>query len=273
VNTLTIPLWSLIARTAGVRTVCHVHEAEASQPRAVRQLLYAPLLLNHRLIVNSRFSLDVLAGAWPSLRRRADVVYNGVAGPASAPSPPRADAVTSPRLLFLGRLSPRKGPQVAIDALAELRRRGVDARLGLLGAVFDGYDWFERQLRDQVAERGLAGQVDFIGFDPNVWAHLADSDIVCVPSTIDEPFGNTAVEAMLAERPLVVSDTSGLKEAAAGFGAVRFVEPGNPDAIADAVQDLLRNWPEVTAQVAADRERAEQEYAPCAYRRRLVAAL
>lgn len=273
VNTLTIPLWLGMGRASRRRTICHVHEAEASQPALLRRLLYAPLLLADALVVNSRFSLDVLASSWPFLRRRAKVVYNGVPGPQKEPSPPRRELGSAPRLLFLGRLSPRKGPQVAVAAVAELRARGISAQLTLLGSVFAGYEWFEEDLRRRVADLGLAEQVEFVGFDPDIWAYLSRTDIVCVPSIVDEPFGNTAVEAMLAGRPLVVSDTSGLKEAADGFETVRFVTPDDPVAIADAVQSFMAAWPTVVDHVAGDREQAERRHAPSAYAEALIGAL
>ncbi|PKQ21580.1 MAG: glycosyl transferase family 1 [Actinobacteria bacterium HGW-Actinobacteria-5] len=269
VNTLTIPLWLALARSCGVPSVCHVHEAEASQPWYIRRLLYAPLALADRLLVNSRFSTETLASAWPRLERRATVLYNGVPGPVTAPAAPRADLGGGPRLLFIGRLSPRKGPQVAVDALADLVRSGVPATLVLLGAVFDGYEWFEEQLHEQVERLGLGDRVEFAGFDPDVWRYFADSDIVLVPSTVDEPFGNTAVEAMLAERPLVVSRTSGLKEASDGFESARLVEPGDSAAIAEAVQGLIEDWPAVCEQVARDRLSAVARYAPEVYQQRL----
>ncbi len=272
VNTVTIPLWIALGRSMRVRTVCHVHEAEASQPALLRKLLYAPLLLAHRLVVNSNFSLDVLERSWPRLGRRASVVYNGVPGPDLPPQPPRPDLDGSPHLLFVGRLSPRKGPQVLIAALGELARRGVNARVSLLGAVFPGYEWFERELIDQVAQAGVTSQVRFLGFDPDIWVHLAEADVICVPSTVDEPFGNTAVEAILAQRPLVVSDTSGLKEAAGGFESVHFVTAGDPQALAAAVQDLQVRWDALPAQLARDRSRALERFAPAVYRREVVEA-
>ena len=255
VNTVTIPLWLVIGRLTGRRVVCHVHEAEGSQSPLVRRLLYLPLLLAHRLVINSRFSRDVLVGSWRSLAARTRVVYNGVPGP-SAPELPRADPAADPHLLFLGRLSPRKGPEVAIRAIAELRSRGIGADLVLLGAVFPGYEWFEAQLIALVAELGLQDAVTFLGFDPGIWDHLEACDIVVVPSVVDEPFGNTAVEAILALRPLVVSATSGLREAADGYAAARFVPPGEAVAVADAVAGLLADWPAVLAGLPADRERA-----------------
>ena len=86
------------------------------------------------------------------------------------------------RLLFVGRLSPRKGPQVALATLQELLGRGIDARLGLLGSVFEGYEWFEAELQATVAEQGLADRVEFLGFRADIWPYLADADVVLVPS-------------------------------------------------------------------------------------------
>lgn len=268
VSTVTIPGWIALGRALGRRVVCHVHEAEGSQPAAVKKLLYAPLLGAQQLVVNSRYALDVMSGAWPVLRGRSGIVHNAVPAPDEA-EPLRAD-VTRPRLLFIGRLSPRKGPQVAVDALKQLVDAGIDAHLDLLGAVFPGYEWFEQQLREQVAGLGLTERVSFLGFRPDVWGTMASADIVLVPSTIDEPFGNTAVEAILAGRPLVVSDTSGLKEAAQGYACARFVAPEDPAALAGAVQSLLGDWDAVRGSIDADRRMAVERHSPATYRRTLV---
>lgn len=270
VNTVTIPLWLAVGKRSGVRVVCHVHEAEASQPGLLRRMLYAPLNLADQLIVNSRFSLDVLASSWPRLLDRSRIVYNGVVGPSIEPAAPRQVLDGSVKLLFIGRLSPRKGPQVAIDALAELKKDGIDAELGLLGGVFPGYEWFEQELREQVNRLGLSESVAFYGFNPNIWGYMADADIILVPSTSDEPFGNTAVEAMLAARPLVVSDTSGLREAAHGFASARYVAPGDSVRLAGAVRDLIANWDRVRIDVVEDRERARERHDPSVYQTEIL---
>jgi glycosyltransferase involved in cell wall biosynthesis len=268
VNTLTIPWWMLLGKLTRRRVVCHVHEAEQSAPVMVRRALYSPLVLADRILVNSRFSENVIVSTWPLLRRRTRLVYNGVPGPDTATEP--REQLDRVRLLFVGRLSPRKGPQVAVSGLARLVGQGLDAELSLLGAVFPGYEWFERELRELVDQLGMTDRVTFIGFDPDVWRHLSDCDIVLVPSTVDEPFGNTAVEAMLAQRPLVVSRTSGLQEAAEGYATARFVDPGDEIALADAVQDLVRSWPTVREQVEADRELALQRHSTQAYREQVA---
>jgi glycosyltransferase involved in cell wall biosynthesis len=266
VNTLTIPLWVVLGRLTRRSVVCHVHEAERSAPAIARRLLAAPVLLAHHVIVNSRFSLDVLAGSFSVLRHRATVVYNGIVGP-SQPVAAREQICDAARLLYVGRLSPRKGPGVALDALSLLVSRGVDARLDLVGSVFPGYEWFSDELADQVAtDPMLRDRVSFHGFVSDVWPRTAVADIVIVPSRLDEPFGNTAVEAVLAARPAVVSATSGLLEAADGYESVISVEPGQPAALADAVCAILDDWPRYRSVALVDSGRARERHAPEGYR-------
>jgi glycosyltransferase involved in cell wall biosynthesis len=174
------------------------------------------------------------------------------------------------RLLFVGRLSPRKGPQVAVAALQQLIARGIDARLQLLGSVFEGYEWFETELRDTVAAAGLADRVEFLGFRPDVWPALADSDVVLVPSITEESFGLTAVEAVLAARPLVVSDSSGLREAVAGYASAQAVVPGDAARWADAVQRVIADWDTVRQDAVVDAVVARHRHAPELYTARLV---
>ena len=267
VNTLTIPAWIAYGRLAGRTTVCHIHEAEGSASGLLRRALYLPLLFTHGLVLNSRYALGVMARSWPSLVSRTRVLYNGVPGPAQA-SLPRQNPDPL-QLLFIGRLSPRKGPQVAIDALSGLVNDGVDAHLRLLGDVFDKYEWFAEELREQVDRLGLQDRVEFLGFHPEVWPFLEQSDLILVPSTVDEPYGNTAVEALLAQRPLVVSATSGLLEASEGFEAERRVTPDDAAALSQGIRELLAEWDTVRQQVVTDRQMALGRNAPELYRRQL----
>jgi glycosyltransferase involved in cell wall biosynthesis len=269
VNTLTLPSWPLLARLAGRRSVCHVHEAEQSAPRILRRAMALCPALAHRVVANSRFTLDVLAEVAPRLRARTTVVYNAVRAPAEVPAP-RAELDGTLRLVFVGRLSPRKGPQVAVATLQELVSRGVDARLQLLGSVFEGYEWFEAELRSTVDGLGLTDRVEFLGFRSDIWPTLAGADVVLVPSVGEESFGNTAVEAVLAGRPLVVSDTSGLREAAAGYTSTQAVDPGVTSDWADAVLRVAADWPAFRAAAQRDAREARRRHSSQEYQERLV---
>lgn len=263
VSTIIIPEWPVVARMRGVRSVSHVHEAEASGNRLVNRILYSPHLASQRTLVNSRFSLDTIRAALPALARRSHVVYNGVASPPQPMAPrPRTDGPL--RVLYIGRLSPRKGPDLVIEAASRLHAAGRAVDVTLLGAVFEGYEWFERDLRAQAAEAGVS--VDFAGFHTDIWPFLEKTDVLLVPSRIDEPFGNTAVEGVLALRPVIASDSSGLREAAGGYGTAHLVSAGDPDAIATALTAVDTRWDEMVSTVADSRAEALRRHAPAVYR-------
>lgn len=272
VNTITIPAWLVVARALRIATACHVHEGEASARRWVVRLLYAPLHLAQRLVVNSRFSAEVMLHAAPRLRSRSTVVLNTVAGPTTV-VPARARLDDPVRLVFTGRLSARKGPQVAIRALAHLLAEGRPTHLDLVGEVAPGYGWFRRELTELVEELGVADAVTFHGFQPSVWDALAAADVVLVPSTVDEPFGNTAVEAQLAARPLVVSAISGLLEATQGAEAVQRVAAGSAEQISTAVTRIVTDWEHHRTAALDDAARARIRYSREQYANQLCAAL
>jgi len=208
VNTLTIPWWLAVLAILRTPTVCHVHEAEVDLSRTIRRALASPLRLATAVIANSA---TVLFDVLPALRRRTTVVYNGVAGPTEVTRPRRRAPGDELRLVAVSRLSPRKGIDVALEAVAILRSSGYDARIRLCGSVFPGYEWFEDQLRARAAQPDLRGAVEFLGYVARPQDELAVADVALVPS-LGESFGNVAVEALLAQRPLVASGVQGLAE-------------------------------------------------------------
>jgi glycosyltransferase involved in cell wall biosynthesis len=272
VNTITQPLWLLLGRILRIPVVCHVHEGEASAPRTVRTVLALPLLLAQRLILNSRFSMSVLTGVLPRVADRCEVVLNGVTGP-PAVTPPRAAIEVPVRLLYVGRLSERKGTGDAIEALRLLRERGTSARLDILGAIYPGNEAVEVGLRRQVDDDRLADCVQFLGFEPDIWPRLAEADILLVPSRTDEPFGNTAVEGILAARPVIATGIGGLGEATEGYDGALTVAPSAPSEIADAVERIVSGWSQFRTDVQADAHRAEQRHSPAEYQAAIVRIL
>lgn len=262
VNTITIPLWILAGRLARRRVVCHVHEAERSVPRLLRRLLTLPVRFATHVIANSLACRALLLEGGVRADR-ITVVYNGVPLPERAEPPRPAPAG---RLVLPGRLSPRKGSDVAIRAAGELRSRGHDVTLTLVGSVFPGYEWYEAQLRELAA--GTGGVV-FAGFQDPVAPYLADADVVLVPSR-EEPFGNVAVEGMLAMRPVVASDVQGLSEIVRPGVTGLLVPPDDPVALADAVERLLTDWPQAIAMAGKGRGEAEHRFSPERYHRQIA---
>jgi len=268
VNTLTIPEWLVAARLARVPSLCHVHEAEEDQPAAVRFALAAPLLLAGSVVANSAAAAGVLERSVPRLGPRTRVVHNGVGGPPSRTALRERDGYRL-HVALVGRLSPRKGIDVAIEAVRMLVERGHDVTLTVCGTPFPGYEWYERDLRDQIIEAGLDDRVELAGYVSPTWPVLDRADVVLVPSRV-EPFGNTAVEAMLAERPLVASRTQGLREVVRDGRTGLLVEPGSPEALADAIARLADDPALARSLAGAGREEAERRFSVDAYGRALV---
>lgn len=264
VNTIIEPLWPALGLVRRVPVVSHVHEAEASGSRLAGAVLYLPHALSTRVIANSLFTRDAIARVLPSLARRADIVLNGVEGPLD-PAPPRPSIEGALRVAYVGRLSPRKAPDLVLDAARILAAEGIPVEVTLVGDVFAGYEWFADELHAKAASMPEV-PVEFAGFHADVWPWLAAADVLVVPSREDESFGNTVVEGLLALRPVVVSDMSGLREAAEGYATTRPVPVDDAPAIAEAIRGLYRNWTEVAASAPASRAEARRRHEPAVYR-------
>ncbi|MDQ0944920.1 glycosyltransferase [Streptomyces sp. V1I1] len=150
-------------------------------------------------------------------------------------------------LLLCSRLSVEKRPGMALDALAELRERGVRASLVVAG---DG------PLRAALTRRARAERLPavFLGYvgDREVVADLQAAADLCLAPGPAETFGLSALEALACGTPVVASASSALPEVVGDAGAAALDTPEN---FADAVQMLLAR-PENDRREAA-RARAE----------------
>jgi alpha-1,6-mannosyltransferase len=149
-------------------------------------------------------------------------------------------------LVLCSRLSPEKRPDVAFDTLVELRRRGVHARLVVMGSG---------PMQDSLARRARRLPVTMLGHVPDrarVAEVLACADVVLAPGPI-ETFGLAALEALASGTPVVASESSAVGEIV--LGGASFAVPTNADAFADAVLACVAT-PEASRRGAA-RARAE----------------
>lgn len=267
VSTVTAPLWVVLSRLAGSRVVVHVHEAQPSAPSVVRWMLMAPLTAAHCIIVNSVATGAVSTQHFGRLAARSVLIYNGL------PVPPRQRPTGIPahrplRLVAVGRLSPIKGTDLAVEATIELTKRGRQVNLLLVGSVFAGYEWFEDRLRRRVNELGLTHVIEFAGFRKDGWTAFATCDIALVASR-NEPFGNTAVEAQLCGAPVIVTDRQGLPETVDHGRRGEIVQGEDAIALANAVEHLADNWDETMAKSALARTECIELFSVERYRREI----
>ena len=108
-------------------------------------------------------------------------------------------------LLFLGRLHHIKRPDVAIEVLAAVRSLAADAHLLMAGPDEEG---LIPMLREQAKNLGCADRLHITGLlgPDGVLQAFADADLLLMPSEIQESFGMSALEAMAAGVPILVSE-------------------------------------------------------------------
>lgn len=114
------------------------------------------------------------------------------------------------RIVIPGRLHPSKGHLFFLDALHEFLKQ-KDARNIQILIVGGGH--LEEQLTKRVEKLGLKEQVYITGYVGNevLLSFLILADLVCIPS-INEGFGNVAIEALMVGATILASNTGGLPE-------------------------------------------------------------
>lgn len=166
------------------------------------------------------------------------VVHSGVDfKPPAVPAHKRDLDIASDELAIgtVARLEPVKGVEHLISAAALLVRRLPAVKLKFV--IIGGGD-LDAKLRNQAATLGIQDRVVFTGFRADVSALLAALDIYVQPS-LNEAMGRAPLEAQAMGLPVVVSRVCGLpdiiEEGKTGFA----VKPGDPEALAAAIEPLI----------------------------------
>jgi len=142
-----------------------------------------------------------------------------------------------PFILGLGTLEPRKNWSGLIEAYGRLlERRRVPHDLVIVG----GKGWLYEPIFQKVDELGLGERVRFVGraSDEDLPAIYSLAACLAYPSFY-EGFGIPVIEAMACGTPVVTTPVSSLPEA--GGGAALYVEPGDADALAEALEQAIGN--------------------------------
>jgi len=131
----------------------------------------------------------------------AFVIPNGIEIPPMPPNPPQDDCY---KILFIGRLDPKKGLENLISALPALSKNGIGQwRLRIVG---NGAPAYVSSLKKLASDFGVGRQVEFDGDlrGSDKYIAFANNDVVVVPSHT-ENFANVVAEALAHARPVIAS--------------------------------------------------------------------
>lgn len=243
-----IAIWAKLLARVGTRVVAGVHNTESlvREGSALKRFVIRAFMrrfLRHAdgIIAVSKGVADDYAPYMRVPRESVRVIYNPAIAPeifrqaAQAPLHPWFVEKTTPLIMCAGRLTTAKNHMLLVRAMAAIHAQ-TGARLVIFG---DGPE--RARLAAEISRAGLSQVVDMPGFSDNPFSFMkrADAFVLCSKW---EGLPMVLIEAMALGTPIVATDCpSGPAEILEGGKWGRLVPMGDPDALARAVVETLRD--------------------------------
>lgn len=181
---------------------------------------------------------DALCETFPEFKNKFHVIYNiissGFLWKMAEEGPGFEDGFTGMRVLSIARLSHQKGLDLALPAVAELKKQGLRFRWYIIGIGPE-----EASLKAMAEQLGLGDFVVFLGERSNPYSYLKACDIYMQPSRFEGK--SIAVdEAMVLCRPILLTDFSTAADQI-DSGENGLIVPLSSEGIAGGLKELLEN--------------------------------
>ena len=150
-----------------------------------------------------------------------------------------------PLLTLPGRGTRLKGHADAIELVADLKTRGIDVGLLLLGAHQPGREAYIRELQDLATARGVNDRIAISAPRDDVRDVYAMSSLILQLSNKPESFGRTVIEALALCRPVLGYDHGGVGELLADLYPLGRVAPGDRARLVERAAELLHRAPAI----------------------------
>ncbi len=200
--------------------------------------------IDHRIAVSD----SARRAAEPYVGGPFEVIPNGI------DLPPEADpGGRNGNVVFIGRNEPRKGLPVILRAWPRVHAR-TGARLRLVGADPLSVRWLARRQGFSLEGIDLLGGLS----EDELTAELQAASLLAAPSLGGESFGMVLTRAFSCATPVVASDIEGYAQVADHDETGILVPPGDVDALAAALVELLEDEGRRQRLGAAAREAAKE---------------
>jgi glycosyltransferase involved in cell wall biosynthesis len=194
----------------------------------------------HQFITVSHYIQDWTMRRYSIPPQKIMTIPNGADLDTFAPRPGFLDAPPTLKVLFIGRIDPNKGPDLAADAVRQLRAEGVPISLTVAGATWFYGNGSQASNPYFVAlkEKMTAAEAEYLGHvtRPHVPGLIRRHDVACILSRSNDPMPQTAFEAMASGLAVLASDRGGIPEAC--DGAAWLVNPDDLQAVVGALRTL-----------------------------------
>ncbi len=172
---------------------------------------------------------------WGISADKISVVHNGV--PSWPTLPKRAHPGGTWTIGTVALFRPRKGIEILLRSLQQLRRENISVRLLAVGP-FETRK-YEYRVKNLTARLGLEDVVSWVGFTPQVDALLAKMDLFVLPSLFGEGLPMVVLEAMALGVPVVASRVEGVPEVIRDGQEGLCVTPGSVAALTQAMREVI----------------------------------
>ncbi len=244
---------------AGVPTIVHTVHGLAFHPfqshfenYSYRCLEWLAGLVTDRMVFVGEAMRRASLKARMTSVDRGRVVYSGIeVAPYLNGAPPAGNTIA-----MIARLAPLKGHRELLEAFERLVKRGLDARLLLIG---DGE--LRSELERWVSEHGLKDRVTFTGLvTPDRIPKLLRTAAVVAHTSFREGLPRACVEGLLAGRPVVAFDFDGAREVVVDGETGYLLSKPDSDLLAERLELLLRDPDRARAMGQKGRERVLERF-------------
>jgi len=250
------------AAMAGFRRPVLFHAHSYLGPGAIQRMAGMALRAMRARVVGQ---CEFVAAPWREYAN-VQVIYNGVAGPASVSARARSGA---PRVGCIGRIAPEKGQREFLAAAARIYRAIPECRFAIYGAPLFG-DRAVEAYAAQVCVDAAGLPVEFAGWVDDVVARMSELDLLLVPSMGIEATTRVIPEAFACGVPVIAFPSGGIPEVLEDGVTGRLAR--DSAAMAECAIELLRG--DGGAELAkAARESWERRFTLARFRRDMLAAI
>jgi glycosyltransferase involved in cell wall biosynthesis len=162
-------------------------------------------------------------------------------------------------LLELAQLISWKRQELAVQILALLRGRGMNASLVLVGDEVPSSRGERARLEDMARRLGVEGHCIFAGFRRDIPEVLKQADLLIHPAR-EEPFGRALIEAMASGLPVIAAGGGGVEEVVEDGVTGVIVRSASPEVWVQSIEKLYRDQPLRQQMGSAGRRRAEEHF-------------